>query len=147
MNAVIKNKCHAFTYIETLFTLFIIIIIFSILPILIKTASIINNQVLNNYDIELVFFSRDFTQDLIEDDATIILKESSNHKISIKTAHKIISYEYKNNKIIKTVNGKGNITMLNDVKDIQFKILNNKSIVINLKKGGKGHYYVKKLIF
>jgi len=56
MNVVIKNKYHAFTYLETLFTLFLITIIFSILPSLIKTVSTINNQVLNDSDIELAFF-------------------------------------------------------------------------------------------
>ncbi|SCS22800.1 competence type IV pilus minor pilin ComGF [Staphylococcus caeli] len=147
MNVVIKNKYHAFTYLETLFTLFLITIIFSILPSLIKTVSIINNQVLNDSDIELAFFSRDFTQDLIDDNATILLKESNEHQISIKNTHKVLSYEFKNNKIIKTVNGRGNITVLNNVIMVHFKIVNNKSVVLNLKKVEKGQIYVKKIIY
>lgn len=147
MTIAIRNKYYAFTYLETLFTLLIIIVIFSILPNLIKTVNIINNQVLNDYDIELAFFSRDLTQDLIEDEATILLKESDDQKLSIENAHKIISYEFKNNKIIKTINGKGNITVLNSVNGVRFKILNNKSVVINLKKLEKGQFYVKKLIY
>ncbi|MEX5860273.1 type IV pilus minor pilin ComGF family protein, partial [Staphylococcus saprophyticus] len=69
MKNVSSNKFRAFTYIEVLFALFITILIFSILPALIRTTGTINEQIMNAQEVDLAFFSRDLTQDLIKENA------------------------------------------------------------------------------
>ncbi|MBO1919746.1 hypothetical protein J4710_01580 [Staphylococcus xylosus] len=54
------------------------------------------------------------------------------NKIVIKNNDKDIVYEYKNNKIIKSVNGNGNITILNNVKSVEFNIINYETLKVNL---------------
>ncbi|PHK49765.1 competence type IV pilus minor pilin ComGF [Staphylococcus edaphicus] len=147
MKNVSLNSLKAFTYIELLFSLFICILILSILPTLFKTTGNLNEQIMNSQEIDLAFFSRDFTQDLIQDDAYIDVNQSNHQRVVIKNKHKSIVYQFVNKKIIKTINGKGNITLLYKVGSAKFKIINDKYIVIYLKILEKGNYYEKKLIF
>ncbi|MFQ3877640.1 competence type IV pilus minor pilin ComGF [Staphylococcus xylosus] len=67
------------------------------------------------------------------------------NKIVIKNNDKDIVYEYKNNKIIKSVNGNGNITILNNVKSVEFNIINYETLKVNLNIIAKGNYYERQL--
>ncbi|WP_445194700.1 competence type IV pilus minor pilin ComGF [Staphylococcus xylosus] len=63
----------------------------------------------------------------------------------MKNNDKDIIYEYKNNKIIKSVNGNGNITILNNVKSVEFKIINYKTLKVNLNIIEKRNFYERQL--
>ncbi|NWK85659.1 ComGF family competence protein [Staphylococcus sp. GSSP0090] len=147
MKIVSINNVRAFTYIEVLFALFIAVLILSILPSLIRTTGTINEQIMNAQEIDLAFFARDLTHDFIKENAFILESQSDQRHIVINSKQRNIIYEFKNNKIIKTIDGKGNITILHNVVNANFKIVNGKSIIINLKILEKGICYEKKIVF
>ncbi|RIL34292.1 competence protein, partial [Staphylococcus equorum] len=64
-----------------------------------------------------------------------------------KDKNKLRSYSFKNNKIVKSSNGKGNIILLNNVKAIKFRILKNKSLLVNLKIFDKDKTFEKQIQF
>lgn len=137
------KKLKAFTYVEVLFALFITILIFTILPSLFKTTHFIEARLSNQTNLDLEFFAVDLTRDLLAKNFQIIVSYVRKSKIVIK--NKDIIYELKNNKIIKSINGKGNITLLNNVKSVEFKVVNYKTLKVNLNIIEKGHSYEKQL--
>lgn len=137
------KKLKAFTYVEVLFALFITILIFTILPSLFKTTHFIEARLSNQTNLDLEFFAVDLTRDLLAKNPQIIVNDVRKSKIVIK--NKDIIYELKNNKIIKSINGKGNITLLNNVKSVEFKVVNYKTLKVNLNIIEKGHSYEKQL--
>lgn len=141
-NAMVK-KLKAFTYVEVLFALFITILIFTILPSLFKTTHFIEARLSNQTNLDLEFFAVDLTRDLLAKNFQIIVSDVRKSKIVIKNKDKDIIYELKNNKIIKSINGKGNITLLNNVKSVEFKVVNYKTLKVNLNIIEKGHSYEK----
>ena len=141
-NAMVK-KLKAFTYVEVLFALFITILIFTILPSLFKTTHFIEARLSNQTNLDLEFFAVDLTRDLLAKNFQIIVSDVRKSKIVIK--NKDIIYELKNNKIIKSINGKGNITLLNNVKSVEFKVVNYKTLKVNLNIIEKGYSYEKQL--
>ncbi len=143
-NAMVK-KLKAFTYVEVLFALFITILIFTILPSLFKTTHFIEARLSNQTNLDLEFFAVDLTRDLLAKNPQIIVNDVRKSKIVIKNKDKDIIYELKNNKIIKSINGKGNITLLNNVKSVEFKVVNYKTLKVNLNIIEKGNYYEKQL--
>lgn len=143
-NAMVK-KLKAFTYVEVLFALFITILIFTILPSLFKTTHFIEARLSNQTNLDLEFFAVDLTRDLLAKNPQIIVNNVRKSKIVIKNKDKDIIYELKNNKIIKSINGKGNITLLNNVKSVEFKVVNYKTLKVNLNIIEKGNSYEKQL--
>ncbi|MEB8086784.1 ComGF family competence protein [Staphylococcus pseudoxylosus] len=139
------KKLKAFTYVEVLFALFITILIFTILPSLFKTTHFIEARLSNQTNLDLEFFAVDLTRDLLTKNFQIIVSDVRKSKIVIKNKDKDIIYELKNNKIIKSINGKGNITLLNNVKSVEFKVVNYKTLKVNLNIIEKGHSYEKQL--
>lgn len=145
MKYAMVKKLKAFTYVEVLFALFITILIFTILPSLFKTTHFIEARLSNQTNLDLEFFAVDLTRDLLTKNFQIIVSDVRKSKIVIKNKDKDIIYELKNNKIIKSINGKGNITLLNNVKSVEFKIVNYKTLKVNLNIIEKGHSYEKQL--
>lgn len=143
-NAMVK-RFKAFTYIEVLFALFITILIFTILPVLFKTTHFIETRLATQSNLDLEFFAVDLTRDLLEKNSRIIENDIRKNKIVIKNNDKDIVYEYKNNKIIKSVNGNGNITILNNVKSVEFKIINYETLKVNLNIIEKRNFYERQL--
>lgn len=143
MKYAMVKKLKAFTYVEVLFALFITILIFTILPSLFKTTHFIEARLSNQTNLDLEFFAVDLTRDLLTKNFQIIVSDVRKSKIVIK--NKDIIYELKNNKIIKSINGKGNITLLNNVKSVEFKVVNYKTLKVNLNIIEKGHSYEKQL--
>lgn len=143
-NAMVK-KLKAFAYVEVLFALFITILIFTILPSLFKTTHFIEARLSNQTNLDLEFFAVDLTRDLLAKNRQIIVNDVRKSKIVIKNKDKDIIYELKNNKIIKSINGKGNITLLNNVKSVEFKVVNYKTLKVNLNIIEKGNAYEKQL--
>ena len=145
MKYAMVKKLKAFTYVEVLFALFITILIFTILPSLFKTTHFIEARLSNQTNLDLEFFAVDLTRDLLTKNFQIIVSDVRKSKIVIKNKDKDIIYELKNNKIIKSINGKGNITLLNNVKSVEFKVVNYKTLKVNLNIIEKGHCYEKQL--
>lgn len=139
------KKLKAFAYVEVLFALFITILIFTILPSLFKTTHFIEARLSNQTNLDLEFFAVDLTRDLLAKNRQIIVNDVRKSKIVIKNKDKDIIYELKNNKIIKSINGKGNITLLNNVKSVEFKVVNYKTLKVNLNIIEKGNAYEKQL--
>ncbi|MBE5662655.1 competence protein ComGF, partial [Staphylococcus sp. SS21] len=85
-----------------------------IVPDTIKISKTFLNESKDLTSVDFEFFARD----LIEDFKTIDKKqiEIKPHTIHINKTNEQIEYKLLNNKIIKTVNDKGNITMLNNVQ-------------------------------
>ncbi|RIM88581.1 competence protein, partial [Staphylococcus xylosus] len=96
-------------------------------------------------NLDLEFFAVDLTRDLLEKNSRIIENDIRKNKIVIKNKDKDIVYEYKNNKIIKSVNGNGNITILNNVKSVEFKIINYETLKVNLNIIEKRNFYERQL--
>ncbi|WP_259338095.1 competence type IV pilus minor pilin ComGF [Staphylococcus xylosus] len=140
-----SKKLKSFTYVELLFALFITILIFTILPSLFKTTHFIEARLANQTNLDLEFFAADLTRDLLEKNSQIIVNDICKNKIVIKNKDKDIIYEFKNNKIIKSINGKGNITLLNNVKSVEFSVVNYKTLKVNLNIIEKGNSYEKQL--
>lgn len=146
MRYVIKYNIKAFTYIELLFSLMITFIILSAIPSLIKTTTLLKPQNLYHINTEIEFFARDLTNDLIAIRNGTTHTKANGKYLLFSNGEKEISYELKNNKIIKTIQGRGNITMLNNVKAINFKILKFNTIKIMLKIFEEG-YVIEKEIY
>ena len=146
MRYVIKYNIKAFTYIELLFSLMITLIILSAIPSLIKTTTLLKPQNLYHINTEIEFFARDLTNDLIAIRSGTTNTKANGKYLLFSNGEKEISYELKNDKVIKTIQGRGNITMLNNVKAINFKILKFNTIKIMLKIFEEG-YVIEKEIY
>ncbi|WP_437272723.1 competence type IV pilus minor pilin ComGF [Staphylococcus succinus] len=121
-------------------------IILSAIPSLIKTTTLLKPQNLYHINTEIEFFARDLTNDLIAIRNGTTHTKANGKYLLFSNGEKEISYELKNNKIIKTIQGRGNITMLNNVKAINFKILKFNTIKIMLKIFEEG-YVIEKEIY
>lgn len=146
MRYVINYNIKAFTYIELLFSLMITVIILSAIPSLIKTTTLLKPQHLYHINTEIEFFARDLTNDLLAIKNGTTHTKANGKYLLFSNGEKEISYELKNDKIIKTIQGRGNITMLNNVKAINFKILKFNTIKIMLKIFEEG-YVIEKEIY
>ncbi|HLR19703.1 MAG TPA: competence type IV pilus minor pilin ComGF [Staphylococcus sp.] len=133
MKFAILKKINAFTYIEVLFAFLITTLILIIIPPLIKSTFTFNFLNSNDMVVEVEFFARDLTQDLLEKNTKVNVNKYNLSHLEIKNEQNTISYKLNNNKIIKYINGKGNITILNNVKTIEYNIIKRNSILIKLK--------------
>ncbi len=72
--------------------------------------------------VDFEFFSRDILDDFKGVDRNDI--EIRQHRIILHKGEEMIEYKLINNKIIKVVNDRGNITMINNVSLLQISIIN-----------------------
>lgn len=103
----------AFSLIEMLVAMMVISIILLIVPDLIRLSKtfLIESRELTTVDFE--FFSRDILEDFKGVDKNDI--EIRQQRIILHKGEEMIEYKLINNKIIKVVNDRGNITMINNV--------------------------------
>ncbi|ASE36155.1 competence type IV pilus minor pilin ComGF [Staphylococcus pettenkoferi] len=137
----IRNNYKAFTYIELLLALTITIIILTILPLIINSTKFFDYHLSTNSDIELELFARD----LIADFSTSPSLDIDNHSTSssIFDSKGLCKYSYKNGKVIKTVNGKGNVTVLNQVTQFKVRKVTAHLIEVDIHLRDKGVMYHK----
>ena len=128
----------AFTYIEALFALFVTTLILALLPTILKLTSFYLNTAQNNEDIQFEFFRRDLVKNNyeIENAYTIKLKKNKD----------VIRYIYKNRKIYKNINQRGNITLLNHVLSTRI-LKTNDNIVKLLITTGEANDEHKEILF
>ncbi|MGC9650289.1 competence type IV pilus minor pilin ComGF [Staphylococcus warneri] len=98
---------------------------------------------LENSSIEYEFFHSDFLKEQKEGAINPIIKER--HTLHLINKEKNIEYIFKNNKIYKQINGKGNITLLNQVSMVKIIKTNNNITKIILKVGNTNYSQFKTL--
>lgn len=140
---VLKNKLPSFTFIEMIFSLLITIILLSTVPLTIKIISQYKQIALENSSIEFELFHSDLLKEQKEDALKPIIKDK--HTLHLINKEKNAEYIFKNNKIYKQINGKGNITLLNQVSMVKMIKSNDNIIKIILKVGNPNYNQYKTL--
>ena len=140
---VLKNKLPSFTFIEMIFSLMITTILLTSVPLTIKMIGQYKQIALENSSIEYEFFHSDFLKEQKEGAIKPIIKER--HTLHLINKEKNIEYIFKNNKIYKEINGKGNITLLNQVSMVKIIKTNNNITKIILKVGNTNYSQFKTL--
>ncbi|WP_186306148.1 competence type IV pilus minor pilin ComGF [Staphylococcus epidermidis] len=118
----------AFTYIEALFALFVTTLILALLPIILKLTSFYLNTAQNNEDIQFEFFRRDLLKEKMTTKNNYEIENA--YTIKLKKNKDVIRYIYKNRKIYKNINQRGNITLLNHV--LSTRILKTNDNIVKL---------------
>lgn len=139
-----NNNFKAFTLIEMLFSFSIFCLLLSLIPPLFQTVNLLSKQVNNASPINFEFFAQDITREF----NGIPLKNitvQSNHLI-VENENEITNYTFTKEKIYKTVNGKGNITLLQNIKYFKIKKINNKYITVDIVLIEDNQEYHKTLI-
>ncbi|MEJ7454511.1 competence type IV pilus minor pilin ComGF [Staphylococcus warneri] len=140
---VLKNKLPSFTFIEMIFSLLITIVLLSTVPLTIKIISQYKQIALENSSIEFELFHSDLLKEQKEDVLKPIIKDK--HTLHLINKEKNTEYIFKNNKIYKKINGKGNITLLNQVSMVKMIKSNDNIIKIILKVGNPNYNQYKTL--
>ncbi|WP_232234391.1 ComGF family competence protein [Staphylococcus auricularis] len=91
---------------------------------------------------DLAFFARDVTADLLEADNKTVEIKDKGHTLVFKKQKDTVKYTFKNKKIIKMVNNDGNITLLNRINAFNVS-RDGKLIVIRVTLIEKGGSYSK----
>lgn len=127
-NNKICGEDKAFTYIEALFALFVTTLILALLPTILKLTSFYLNTAQNNEDIQFEFFRRDLLKEKMTTQNNYEIENA--YTIKLKKDKDVIRYIYKNRKIYKNINQKGNITLLNHV--LSTRILKTNDNIVKL---------------
>ena len=133
-NIVTQN--NGFTLIETILGFMVQSIVIALIPILINILILFKSLVIydDTYTFELMV--KELSDSI--DKAQFSKIKLTPHKIILPLKHETITYTYGNQKLIKTVNGKGNITILNHISQIKFKKGSKNHLFMNVKyKVGK----------
>lgn len=128
---------------EMLLSLSFLMIILALIPFLIQSIYTLKENAFNHSEYELMMFRKDIIEEC--EDGEIKLSQASN---KIIFNHKYSSSEYilLNSKIYKSINGKGNITLLNKVKSFKATRSDNDNIQIELEII-KGRNTIRETIF
>ncbi|MBO3062441.1 MULTISPECIES: competence type IV pilus minor pilin ComGF [Mammaliicoccus] len=132
---VLKNN-KGFTMIEMLLSLSFLLIILALIPILIKSIYTLKDNAIDHTNYELIMFRKDLSEE-IEDCKVII--DYSNTRIKCIRNKNSTEYTLLNSKIFKSINGKGNITLLNNVERLNIQQLHQNTLKLDLliRKGDK----------
>lgn len=126
-----------------IFSLLITIVLLSTVPLTIKIISQYKQIALENSSIEFELFHSDLLKEQKEDVLKPIIKDK--HTLHLINKEKNTEYIFKNNKIYKQINGKGNITLLNQVSMVKMIKSNDNIIKIILKVGNPNYNQYKTL--
>lgn len=126
-----------------IFSLLITIVLLSTVPLTIKIISQYKQIALENSSIEFELFHSDLLKEQKEDALKPIIKDK--HTLHLINKEKNAEYIFKNNKIYKQINGKGNITLLNQVSMVKMIKSNDNIIKIILKVGNPNYNQYKTL--
>ncbi|BCN88483.1 prepilin-type N-terminal cleavage/methylation domain-containing protein [Staphylococcus argenteus] len=141
---VFNIKVKAFSLIEMILAMMAISIILLIVPDTIKISKTFLNESKDLTSVDFEFFARDLIDDFKKIDKKQI--EIKPHNILINKTNEQIEYKFLNNKIIKTVNDKGNITMLNNVLSFSINKDQNDTLRISISLK-EGELIRKKILF
>lgn len=132
---VLKNN-KGFTMIEMLLSLSILLIILALIPILIKSIYTLKDNAIDHTNYELIMFRKDLSEEI--KDCKVII-DYSNTRIKCIRNRNSTEYTLLNSKIFKSINGKGNITLLNNVESLNIQQLHQNTLKLDLliRKGDK----------
>lgn len=118
------------TLIETLLSLFTVAFMLGFIPMIIKFFYV--DDAFYNYDFDMFVF------DLIEtyNDSQSVYTSQSDMMLNFVMDNGNVSYRMNNNRIIKSVDGMGFITLLYDVE--MFEISNSENITLRIKGDSGG---------
>lgn len=136
-----NNK--GFTMLEMLLSLAFLMIILALIPFLIQSIYALKENAFNHSEYELIMFRKDIIEETKE--AEIKLNQDHN-KIIFTHKHSSSEYTLLNSKIYKSINGRGNITLLNKVKSFKINKNDNGNIQIDLEII-KGRITIRETIF
>lgn len=132
---VLKNN-KGFTMIEMLLSLSFLLIILALIPILIKSIYTLKDNAIDHTNYELIMFRKDLSEEI--KDCKVII-DYSNTRIKCIRNKNSTEYTLLNSKIFKSINGKGNITLLNNVESLNIQQLHQNTLKLDLliRKGDK----------
>lgn len=132
---VLKNN-KGFTMIEMLLSLSFLLIILALIPILIKSIYTLKDNAIDHTNYELIMFRKDLSEEI--KDCKVII-DYSNKRIKCIRNKNSTEYTLLNSKIFKSINGKGNITLLNNVERLNIQQLHQNTLKLDLliRKGDK----------
>ncbi|MCJ1668102.1 hypothetical protein MT339_06675 [Staphylococcus sp. NRL 19/737] len=126
-----------------LLALLITLLILNLIPGILKLTQYYLRESYENYQTEYAFFQSDMSHLLSKPQTSFqIVKENT---ILIREKEEKSFIKYKNSKLIYENNGRGNITLLNNVIYFNIKCINAKIIKIRLKIGDEKVNYEKEL--
>ncbi|EJD96562.1 hypothetical protein HMPREF9988_04597 [Staphylococcus epidermidis NIHLM053] len=103
-------------------------LILALLPTILKLTSFYLNTAQNNEDIQFEFFRRDLLKEKMTSKNNYEIENA--YTIKLKKNKDVIRYIYKNRKIYKNINQRGNITLLNHV--LSTRILKTNDNIVKL---------------
>lgn len=105
-----SNK--AFTMLEMLINMAVILIIISIIPMILMQIYQFNGRSTDHHDINTALFLREISTELKNaQDVTVM-----NGRLQIALQADLVTYEYQHNRIVRKVDGVGYIIMLEGIK-------------------------------
>ncbi|MFC7086701.1 competence type IV pilus minor pilin ComGF [Mammaliicoccus vitulinus] len=134
MKKFVSKNNAGFTMIEMLLSLSFLLIILALIPLLIKSIYVFKDNALDHTNYELIMFRKDLSEEIKD---TNIVIDNAHHKMKFIHNGKSKEYTLLNAKIYKSINGKGNITLLNNVElfNIQQVNQNTFKVDITIRKG------------
>lgn len=130
--AIRSNK--AFTLLEMLVNMAVVMIIISIIPMILIEIYQFNGRSTDHHDINTALFLREIATELKNaKDITVI-----DDKLQIALRTDLITYEYVHNRIVRKVNGEGYIIMLEDIKKGVF-FIDDEHLYISLQSKNESH--------
>lgn len=122
--------------IEMLLSLSFLLIILALIPILIKSIYTLKDNAIDHTNYELIMFRKDLSEEI--KDCKVII-DYSNTRIKCIRNRNSTEYTLLNSKIFKSINGKGNITLLNNVESLNIQQLHQNTLKLDLliRKGDK----------
>ncbi|PTE30175.1 hypothetical protein BUY94_12900, partial [Mammaliicoccus fleurettii] len=105
-------------------------------PILIKSIYTLKDNAIDHTNYELIMFRKDLSEEI--KDCKVII-DYSNTRIKCIRNKNSTEYTLLNSKIFKSINGKGNITLLNNVERLNIQQLHQNTLKLDLliRKGDK----------
>ncbi len=142
-NIVISKR--GFTLIESFIALLAQCLIMMLMPIFIMTFSQLKHTLFDDRTYDLEMMIKDISDHLNRTDIkdVLILKKG----IEIQNKQSKITYYLQNQKIIKTVNHRGNITLCNEVMNVVFTKVSNKYILMHIKYRERNGFHEKEILF
>lgn len=119
-----------FTMIESLLSLYIQLLILTLLPILIMTLIHFRAAFLDDQTYPHELMAREIGLTLHHSDVSNV--NISQNQLEIKQGHTTYTYHIQNLKLVKQVNGRGNITVLNQVKKAQYSKIGKHNLKVTI---------------
>ncbi|WP_235433140.1 MULTISPECIES: hypothetical protein [Staphylococcus] len=115
------------------------------MPFFIMTFSQLKHTLFDDRTYDLEMMIKDISDHLNRTDIkdVLILKKG----IEIQNKQSKITYYLQNQKIIKTVNHRGNITLCNEVMNVVFTKVSNKYILMHIKYRERNGFHEKEILF